>query len=258
MSDNKYNQFNIEYLQKRSEDWPFLKVLQKQNTIINAVYKEIIVYFNNFAHKENYSYDQYEESLNEALSIFYNINRWVKESLGKENIDSFINKDGMDDYVDDYHKYWFHQEYSFEQYSSLDINFPNNIETLLPDIIDYLECPYLDSKIVSWSLVDLIIFTELKAQSSSIYFNLNFYSAINKIGILDKLFDKKRKKAIEKLDILLHKLYNVYLQCDLHMFHPQVIKELCIEIRKDGDYYDGILFTILENMIERKQSYILL
>lgn len=250
MSDNKYNQFNIEYLQKRSEEWHFLKVLQKQNTTINTVYKEIIVYFNNFAQKKNYSYDQYEESLNEALGIFYDINGWIKESLGKEDIDSFINKDRMDDYVDDYHKYWFHQEYSFEQYLSLDINFPNNIETLLPGIINYLECPYLDSKIVNWSLVDLIIFKELKAQSSMIHFNLS----MNKTGI----FDKKRKKEIEQLDILLNKMYNIYLQCASFLFHPQVIKELCIEIRKEGDYYDGILFTILDNMIERKQSYILL
>ncbi len=248
----KIEEFYDEYIKKRSIEWPFIKLLLSPNSTINDIFNEIVINFDSCAHNNNFSYESYTEHLDDALGIFYDINDWVKDSLGKNDIDKFIDDDNMDQYVDTYTKFWFHQEFTLEQLQSSFVKFPNNIESLLPKIIDYIKCPFLDSKIISWSLIDIIAFKELKAFSSS----TSFHISITDNGVLSSIFNNKRKDDIKKCHNLLNRLYSIYLQCNQFMFHPKVISEICLDIRKTGDYYDGIMFELLDQMIAKKQYHI--
>lgn len=235
MIDSNYSKFQKDYLKEKRINWPFLRLLELTNTTLNIVFKEIMINFNKYANLKKYSYLEYYNSLDIALGIFYDINYWITDSLNKQNIDN-------------YSSFWFHQDYSIDEYKSISINFPNNIDTLILDINTYIECPFLNSKMLNWSLIDIIIFKELKAQSSSIYLTI----AMTKGSFLSRVFNWERKKNIEKLNKLIIKLFNVYLNCKPNIFHPIVIEKLCIDLRKEGDYYDGVLFDLLEYMKSNK------
>jgi hypothetical protein len=242
------------YMRTRILSFVNLKKYQIKNTAINQVFTELCENFNKYATNSISDYEEYKEKLDQVLYYLSDFNNWIKNALSiNENIDEwFKNNPGKKQYEEEYLDFWKHQKYSFENYLELTINFPNNIESLEPDIVNYLNCEYADSKLLNWSLINIIAFKELKSHCSIISMQI----ALTKPGFWGSIFNKKRIIAIEKVMNLLRKFHSIYHQCDKHMFNPRVLNEVLIDIRKEGDYYDGVIFEIIQKMIDEKQFHI--
>lgn len=214
-----------------------------------------------------------------AREILDDIHEWISNAHGIEETKNY--------------DFWSHKSVggpSISNMSNTNHNFPLNRYDLCNHIRRYLQHPYMQTDEIDQRLTDLLLYAELLSLAKSISFRkammapTNYEIAITYTLKLLKwtliaflliatykisremftlfgvalIAHKSVAKITEKQTIPEERYHNqawvIYNHSDQAVYNASTIYDLCLTMRRDGTYYDGILFDLLLRQIGRKQT----
>lgn len=247
-----YEEIENDYFANRSEEF----IINKNGKLFKVMLKHI----RKVSENENISENDYIIRLNTLENLFGDL----KYSI-------------YDDYDFDASKkeIWEHKNIEFFN-NDISINKISLVENVIET---YLENPYLHNKELNYILIDLLLFIEpynyeknerlLKNIISSSYFarifNIFIKLALICTLIISLLISYNNDKIIfilifisiisyvifkkinkEKNIDYFKEMIIIYMQSEKRAFNKDVLYELCLNIRKTSNFYDGILFDLLK------------
>jgi hypothetical protein len=228
------------FLEKRGKEWPFVALIKASRSRMRNVYEETLDSIVCHAIANDSSDSIFLENIEQGLSFIYDFNHEVKHSLGIESDDNYTG-------------FWESRSISEEHIQKLPnqyLRFPKNLYSFASVVNFYLKNKAIQSNTLDQLLVDFIVFAELNA----VAFQLLSLGVFRSSSLIEKLFNKEKVRAKVELLAQARTVWRIYLQCSPTMFNPKVVYEMALDLRKRVDFFEGILFDLLEAQIYRRSS----